>query len=136
MEIKLLINNTAKKTIKTITKEINDNNKQFIMRWLNEKNNVKCYILYENHIIKVFVLLSKCDFDPLNKHCNPYVLDLIYTFQQYRRNNLAYELLTHIKFTNCITAFCSNDESIKLFEKAKYVLTEYNESPIPTFRYP
>ena len=49
MEIKLLINNTAKKTIKTITKEINDNNKQFIMRWLNEKNNVKCFILYENN---------------------------------------------------------------------------------------
>ena len=136
MEIKLLINNTAKKTIKTITKEINDNNKQFIMRWLNEKNNVKCFILYENNIIKAFVLLSKCDYDPLNKHSNPYVLDLIYTFQQYRRNKLAYELLTHIKLTNSITAFCSNDESIKLFEKAEYVLTEYNKSPIPTFRYP
>ena len=72
MEIKLLINNNAKKTIKTITKEINDNNKHFIMRWLNEKNNVKCFILYENNIIKVFALLSKCDYDPLNKHSNPY----------------------------------------------------------------
>jgi len=136
MEIKLLINKTAKKTITTITKEINGINKDLITGWLNEKNNVKCFMLYEDNIIKGFALLSKCNYDPLNVHNNPYVLNLIYTFQQYRRNNVAYALLTHIKLTNCITAFCSNEASINLFRKAEYVLTEYDKCPIPTFRYP
>jgi hypothetical protein len=136
MEIKLFINNKAKQIIKLITKEINDKNKQYIVKWLNEQNNVKCFVLYENNIIKGFAILSKCDYDPLNKHINPYILDLIYIFQQYRRNNLAYELLIYLKSTNCITAFCSNNESIMLFKKAEYVLTKYDAIPIPTFRYP
>lgn len=152
MEIKLLINNKAKKTIKNMIKKINDNEKQFgssetststgswtnmhIERWLDETNNVKCFILYENEIIKTFALLSKCDYDPLNTHDNPYILDFIYTFISYRRNKLAYKLLLYMKNTNNITAFCSNDESFMLFQKAEYVLTKYDESPNPTFRYP
>lgn len=153
MKIELLINNKAKKTIKNMIKKINDNEKQFgssatststfyidiymhIKRWLDETNNVKCFILYENEIIKTFALLSKCEYDPFGTHDNPYILDFIYTFIPYRRNKLSYKLLLHMKNTNNITAFCSNDESFMLFQKAEYVLTKYDEIPNPTFRYP
>lgn len=139
MEIKLLINNKAKKTIKYMKKnldEVYSYDKQIIERWLAETNNVKCFILYENETIKTFALLSKCDYDPLNTHTNPYILDFIYTFIPYRRNKLAYKLLLHMKICTHITAFSSNDESFMLFQKAEYVLTKCDESPIPTFRYP
>lgn len=139
MKIKLLINNKAKNTIKNIKKGLNEvysYDKQIIERWLAETNNVKCFILYENEIIKTFALLSKCDYDPLNTHSNPYILDFIYTFIPYRRNKLAYKLLLYMKNANNITSFCSNDESFMLFQKAGYVLTKCDESQIPTFRYP
>ena len=132
--IKLSINRKAKSLIRNITKIIDD--KKIINRWIHETNTVKCYVLYENDIIKSFALLSKCDHDPLNTHGNPYILDFIYTFKPYRRNNLAYKLLLHMKNKNNITAFCDNDESVMLFQKAEYILTKYDKSPIPTFRYP
>jgi hypothetical protein len=134
MDIKLLINKKAKKTIKNIT--VDNEYKLFINRWLSETRTVKCYILYENNKIKTFALLSKMDYDPINTHSNPYILDFIYTFKQYRRNMLAYKLLIHIKNIEEITAFCSNDNSIMLFQKAEYKLTEYEQSYIPVFRYP
>ena len=134
MEIKLLTNNKSKKKIKSIIEKIDDNNKKYIKLWLDETNNVKSFILYENKTIKTFALLHKLDFDPLNKHENPYILDFIYTFKQYRRNNLAYKLLLNMKDKNNITAFCNNNESSMLFKKAGYV--EYDIFPIPTFRYP
>ncbi|MHB2027945.1 MAG: hypothetical protein ACYCPT_03910 [Acidimicrobiales bacterium] len=136
MVIKLFVNDGAKRIIKSITKGITDKNKQFITTWIREKQNIKCFILYENNIPAVFALLSKCIYDPLNKHANPYILDLIYTFEPYRRKKLACELLVHIKKSNCITAFCSNDESIGLFKAAGYILTKYDECPLPTFRFP
>ena len=139
MEIKLLINNKAKNMIKKMKNRSNEdysNGKQHIERWLTETNNVKCFILYENEVIKTFELLSKCDYDPLNTHTNPYILDFIYTFIPFRRTKLAYKLLLYMKNANNITAFCSNDESFMLFQKAEYVLTKCDESQIPTFRYP
>ena len=139
MEIKLLINNKAKKTIKNMKKsldEVHPDNTQYIERWLSETNDVKCFILYENETIKSFALLSKMISDPFNKHTNPYILDFIYTFIQYRRNKLAYKLLLYMKDSNYMTAFCKNDESSMLFQKAEYVLTKYDENPNQVFRYP
>lgn len=143
MQIKLLMKNKAKKTIKKMIKRINDTTSidsltyMNIKAWLNETNNVKCFILYENEIIKSFALLHKCDYNPLNTHKNLYILDFIYTFIPYRRNNMAYKLLLHIKNANNIIAFCSNDASFMLFQKAEYVLTEGESiGPTPMFRYP
>lgn len=143
MQIKLLINNTAKKTIKNMIRRVNDTTPIdsltyiLIKAWLNERNNVKCFILYENEIIKSFALLHKCDYDSLNTHNNPYVLDIIYTFIPYRRNKLAYKLLLHMKNANNITAFCNNDASFMLFQKAEYVLIEGGFiGPALMFRYP
>lgn len=138
MDIKLLINNKAKNIIKSIlTPSLkNSSNYELILRWLNENRNVKCYILYEDGIIKSFVLLSKCDFDPFNKHSNPYILDLIYTFEQFRRNNYAFQLLNYLKNNNDITAFCSNYFSVNLFHKVGYILTNYPNCDIDTFRFP
>jgi hypothetical protein len=135
MDIKLSINLKAKKTInRLLTKEINEDDKDIILNWLNDTN-VKCYILYENNIPKCFALLSKCDYDPFNLHVNPYILNLIYTFEEYRRNNLAYNLLIHLKTSNYITAFCKNDVSVRLFEKAEYI-KQKERNILPTFRFP
>ncbi len=136
IKIKLLINNGAKKIIRSISKNIDDNEKTFIIRWLGECNDVKCYILYENNIIKSFAILSKCDFDSFNKYNNPYILDYIFTYPEFRRNNFAYELLNHIKISNEISAFCNSNESKKLFIKSGYKLTKINSYPNSFFRYP
>ncbi|CAG9831341.1 unnamed protein product [Diabrotica balteata] len=99
-----------------------------IDQWIQNMK-VTCYILYVSGEPASFVLLSKCDFDPLGHHDAPRVLDYIYTLPKYRRKGYAYKLMEHVKKNNQFTAFCSNDESERLFLKCKCInhgLMNYN----------
>ena len=145
---KLLINDKAKKKIKSLLKRIENEDiiytscidLNIIREWtLINDCNVKCYILSENEIEKSFILLRDCEFDPLkeltNEHTKPKLISYIYTFSDYRRNNLAYKLLLHVKKYDETTAFCSSDKSIKLFEKADFKLLDCDRQ-LPAHRYP
>lgn len=137
MNVKLFINDKAKRYIRknTLNNKNYHGNADFIERWLNEGRMVKCYVVCNEDDIKTICLLSKCDFDPYKKHDNPYILDFIYTFDEHRRQNIAYNLLLHIKTRDQITSFCSNDESENLFKKAEYI--HYGEmNTLPIFRFP
>jgi len=112
-------NDKAIETIKNIVNDVTDDIK-YINQWFEDKK-VKCYILEEDNKVKSFVLLSKMDFDPMNKYNNPYTLNYIYTFPDYRRKNFAYILLCNIRKKEQLTAFTSTDISDKLFEKSNYI---------------
>jgi hypothetical protein len=95
---------------------------EFIYQWLEEDRPIKCYFVEENNIIKAFGLLRKCDFDHANEHSNPYLLNYIHTFPEYRNQKYAYKLLLFLrkKTNEQITAICNSDASENLFQKAKY----------------
>lgn len=141
MEIKLYTNNNAKniitKTIETLNLE-SDVDSDIIYRWLSETRTVKCYMLVDKINTVSIVLLSKCDFDPDRKHRDPYILDYIYTFDKYRRNNYAYKILLYLKNKEQTTSFCDSLESENLFRKANYIYNGYDKitKSIPMFRYP
>ena len=100
MEIKLFINQNAKKYINRIIKNNTRLESEFydnVNRWLDEPRDVKCYILSNKNNVINIILLSKCDYDPQKQHKIPYILDYIYTFTEYRRNNFAYKMLLYIK---------------------------------------
>lgn len=144
MEVKLFINQPAKNYIKKIVKNKTDTEPNFdyeiVTRWLNETRDVKCYVLCDKDTdnVKNIILLSKCDYDPLKIHLAPHILDYIYTFLEYRRNNFAYKMLLYIKKKEQITSFCSNDEAERLFKKAGYVFSGYDPMTnlLPLFRFP
>ena len=140
--IKLYINQIAKNIIKHIIKDKKQSDIDFdnihVNRWLNEPRLVKCYVLYEYEIIKSVVLLSKCDYDPYKEYTKPFLLDYIYTFPEYRRNNVAYTMLLYIKDKEQTTSFCSNTESENLFKKAnyKFVKNDNISNSLSIFRFP
>src|SRR3546814_3569469 len=68
-----------------------------------------------------FALLRKVDYDPINTHTDPEVLDFIYVLEARRRLGHALALLEKVKENNEATAFCNSDESVALFEKAGYI---------------
>lgn len=109
----------------------------FVIEWLTEEN-VKSYILYDEDIIKSFVLLRLLDRDPLKSHKKPYYLHYIYTFEEYRRKNFAYELLIDIKKHDEVTVFCTDDIVQNLFKKAGYIFTSLDPlyKSLPIYRYP
>lgn len=125
MDIKLLINNKAKNFLrKLISKnkdEFNNFTIQICNQFINERHSLKLYVMTENENIVNIALLSKNDFDPFKKHINPYNFNYIYTFQNYKRKQYAYKMIEHIKSYDQFTAFCSNEESEKLFEKTKCI---------------
>jgi hypothetical protein len=141
MEVKLFTNQNAKKYMNKILKNKTHLEPDFydhVNRWLDEPRNVKCYVLCDKDNVKNIILLSKCDYDPQQKHNIPFILDYIYTFLEYRRNNFAYKMLLYIKTKEQITAFCSNDESEQLFKRADYVFSGYDPiiNVLPVFRFP
>ena len=90
-----------------------------VSKWLNEED-VKCYVIFENHTIKSIALLSKMNFDPRGQHSNPYMLNFIYTFSQFRAQGLANNIVMAIRENEEVTVFCQNHESRDLFERAQY----------------
>jgi hypothetical protein len=107
---------------------------EFIYQWLEEDREIKCYFIEENNIIKSFALLRKCDFDPFNEHTNPYLLNYIHTFPEFRHKKYAFKLLQFIKkkTNEHITAVCNCEASEKLFTKAKF--KRHNNTSL--YRYP
>jgi hypothetical protein len=53
-------------------------------------------MLKEDNLLS-FAILSKMDFDPWNKHKDPWTLNFIYTFAKYRKRGYAKKLLAWIK---------------------------------------
>ena len=145
VDMKLLINDKAKKKIKSLLKQIENDDLSSIdintiREWTNLNDcNVKCYILSEDKRVMSFILLRDCEFDPLKhltrEHTRPKLISYIYTFSDYRRNNLAYKLLLHVKKYDETTAFCSSVKSQKLFEKADFKLLDCDR-PLPAHRFP
>jgi hypothetical protein len=109
----------------------------FVAEWLTEEN-VKSYILYDEDIVKSFVLLRLLHRDPLKSHKNPYYLHYVYTFEEYRRKNFAYELLMDIKKHDEVTVFCTDDIVQNLFKKAGYIFSSLDPlyKSLPIYRYP
>ena len=136
MTIQLLINRNAKQTIrKHLKKEKHLNTLEeymFVDSWLNERGTVKCYMNRDDETIYSFALLSKMDYDPEEKHTNPFILNFIYTSPKHRGNHHAYDLIIHLKEREQMTAICSNSISEHLFEKAGFSSGEY----MRMYRYP
>jgi hypothetical protein len=103
-----------------------DKNEQFLVfQWKNE-DEVLLYTTYES-----FALLHKVEHDPYYKQKQPYVLDLIYTTPEFRKQNHATIIVNKLKEDLEFTAFSSNYASECLFRKLG--LTEYFNR---TFRWP
>lgn len=88
-------------------------------QWITEEDTAIGFGLFLSDKLVSFALLSKCDFDPMKKFSNPYILNFIYVSPEHRRKGYGSQLIQHLlKETPLqLTAFCSNDESIKLLEK-------------------
>jgi len=106
------------------TSVYNDLRGEYIHQWLQETNKktlLSCVDSNDN--INAFILFHLTDSDPLREHTKPYVIDYIYTYPEYRRRGLAKSLIDKItkeRKYEC-TAFCDNDNSIKLFEKCGFM---------------
>ena len=104
MEIKTYTNKKAKKIIRKIIntqiEQLKEQSLMFLCDWLSFENDIICYTICEQNIIKHIVLLSKIDFDPFGKHSNPYLINYIYTFPEYRRFGYASKMLSYIKSKN------------------------------------
>ena len=124
MEIKTYTNKKAKKLIRKIIntqiEQLKEQSLMFLCDWLSFENDIICYTICEQNIIKHIVLLSKIDFDPFGKHSNPYLINYIYTFPEYRRFGYASKMLSYIKSKNETTAICNGDKSIDLFKKSGF----------------
>lgn len=107
----------------------------FIAQWAVEERKC-CFIYYESEIPVAFILLSDLDYDPLNGHRRPRLLNFIYTSPPYRRMGYASKLLDFTRSINIrFTAFCSNTISENLFKKKGFLYKPYaNGSPM--FRAP
>jgi len=133
--IVILEQEKAKKYIKENCEELTKY--LYIIEWLKEEN-VKLYLLFDEDVLKSFVLLSKLKHDPLRTHMKPYYLNYIYTFENFRRKGNAFFLTSEIKKEQNITVFCVDDMTQNLFKKAGYIFNDndplYNALPI--YRYP
>lgn len=92
---------------------------EIVKEWL-ETDDTKCYYVGDDDNIFSFVLIHGIDYDPYGKYDNPYVIDYVFTFPNYRRKGYAMQLLSYLKSLFQVTAFCENLESEKLFKKANY----------------
>lgn len=134
MKFNLLINNKAKKFIRNLINNNNEFQSMYINRWLQETRTVKCYYLDNEDKIVNIVLLSKMDYDPLQIHTNPYVLDYIYTFKEFRNQKNASKMIEYLKDRDQLTVFCDSVESENLFKNKQFLCVPYEQQVL--FRYP
>lgn len=139
MHIKFLENEIAKNFIKDYKQSKELLKYLYVIEWLKEEN-VKLYLLYNDslEIVKSFILLSRMKHDPLKSHKNPYYLNYIYTFEEFRRKGHAYFLATEVKNVENITVFCVDDMTQNLFKKAGYIFKSVDPlyNALPIYRYP
>ena len=122
---KIIITSNPKPILKVMKFLQRKGNEEFVCECINIWRSMKDKKIYliknEKNEISAFAILHKMDFDPLNIFKNPYLLDLIYVFEQYRRKGYALKILEKLKDNREeLTMFCSNDSSINLFKKAGY----------------
>lgn len=131
------LENTAKDFVNNSIEFKSIMNIMYITQWLEQKF-VKLVLLYDLDTLKTFVLLTKMNKDPLKIHENPYNLEYIYTFDNYRRQGFAYNTILELKKNHNITAFCTDNISEELFKKAKYIFLSYDPlyNALPIYRFP
>lgn len=117
--------NFVKKFVNKYKSEI-DSDLKFIIGWytVNMSHNVHVLVLYETtseESAASILLLSKCDFDPLEQQRNPNILDFVYTIRSKRRKGYAAQLITKAQQDFQFTVFCKNDETSNLFAKLKCI---------------
>lgn len=135
MQFILFSDEKAKKHVKRIIRNKPELQCLFVDRWLEETRSVKCYLLVDEKKLFSIALLSKMDFDPENIHSEPFMLEYIYTFPEYRRQHFAYNILSYLKKKEQMSACCTNKESGKLFETAEFSFAGYC-GPTEIYRYP
>ena len=135
MYSKIYLDDIAKDLIKN--EPLFDKEDFYIKEWLDEKN-VKLYLLYDGAVIVSFSLVSKMGRDPLKTHQNPYYINYVYTFEDYRRKGYAYYLVSEIKKNDNVTVFCTDNITKNLFVKAEYRFNDYDKlyNAISIYRYP
>ena len=93
----------------------------WITTWVNKNGKKIYYLKNEKEEILAFAILHKMDFDPLKRYNKPYIFDLVYTLEKYRRNSYALKILEKLKDNKEeLSALCSNDASVNLFKKEYY----------------
>ena len=134
MTIQLVVGRNAKQIIRKHLKKERLSPFEYtcVDGWLGESRTVKCYMDRDGKTLYSFALLSKMDYDPEEKHINPFTLNFIYTSPKYRRSNHAYELIVKLKEHEHMSATCSNSISENLFEKAGFNSGEH----MWVYRYP
>ena len=91
----------------------------FLFQWVKEKHVVMYLKLNAENDVVSFALLHETDYDPYRTHKNPYVLDYIYTYTNYRNMGHAQSLINKIKQKHEFTALCSSDLSSLVFHRCK-----------------
>ncbi|XP_015371897.1 PREDICTED: uncharacterized protein LOC107167389 [Diuraphis noxia] len=117
--------NFVKKFVTKYKSEI-DSDLKFIIAWytVNMSHNVHALVLYETtseESAASILLLSKCDFDPLEQQKNPNILDFVYTIRSKRRKGYSAQLITKAQQNFQFTVFCKNDKTSNLFAKLKCI---------------
>ena len=92
-------------------------NVSFLFQWVKETKVVMYLKLNAENDVVSFALLHKTDRDPYRKHKNPYVLDYIYTYTNYRNMGHAQSLINKIKEKYEFTALCTSDLPSMVFHK-------------------
>ena len=140
MRVKTFLNENAKTFVR---KRILPNNTDSIVsdvitNWMGQDAEVECYALYDGDDLVSFAILSKCDFDPIRVHTNPYIIDFIHTTEKMRRNGHGRRLLEYIRPKHETTAFCIEEISEYLFKSAGF--TRFGVDPmmnvVPVYRFP
>lgn len=135
--------NNVKKFVNKYNAEI-DSDLKFIISWytVNMDHNVHSFILYQTspedeESAASILLLSKCDFDPLNRQTKPHVLDFVYTIRSRRKRGYAAKLIIRAQDNFQFTVFCKNDETSKLFENLKCIKNDTlsNSTNLNVFRW-
>lgn len=95
-----------------------DFNMDYFNSWLAETVIVKAYCLFgDNGCLLSIALMSKCEYDPLDRQTNPMIINYIYTLPQQRRKGYGSILLNHMKSREEFTAFTCSPESEGIFSK-------------------
>ena len=89
----------------------------YLFEWVKEKKPVMVLKLNANNDVVCFAVLHEVDFEPFRKHKKPFVMDYIYTYEQYRDTGHAQSLINAIKTKYQFTAFCNSELSELVFEK-------------------
>lgn len=81
------------------------------------------------------LLITKCNYDPMGKSKDLYVINYIFTESSKRREGYAKSLIDKLKSNgSSYIAFCSNGDSEKLFEESGFTSLGYING-CPAYRF-